>query len=77
MLTAAALPAAPVGMHLDYLHREGRLVVTVVTSSIGITNSVDSKAPCNTENPAKWLFVTPYKSTFNQLVEEVVVTATL
>ena len=33
--------------------------------------------PCNTENPTKWLFVTPYKSTFNQLVEEVVVTATL
>ena len=33
--------------------------------------------PCNTENPAKWLFVTPYKSTLNQLVEEVVVTATL
>ena len=33
-------------------------------------------SPCNTENPAKWLFVTPYKSTMNQLVEEVVVTAT-
>ena len=35
-----------------------------------------ASAPCNTENPAKWLFVTPYKSTCNQLVEEVVVTAT-
>ena len=33
-------------------------------------------APCNTENPIKWLFVTPYKSTLNQLVEEVVVIAT-
>ena len=31
VLTAAALPAAPVGVHLDYLHREGRLVGTVVT----------------------------------------------
>ena len=37
----------------------------------------DACAPCKTENPAKWLFVTPYKSTFNQLVEEVVVIATL
>ena len=31
MLTAAALPASPVGVHLDYLHREGRLVLTLVT----------------------------------------------
>ena len=31
---------------------------------------------CNTENPDKWVFVTPYKSTLNQLVEEVVVKAT-
>ena len=35
-----------------------------------------SVAPCNTENPIKWLFVTPYKSTLNQPVEEVVIIAT-
>ena len=34
-------------------------------------------SPCNTENSVKRLFVTPYKSNLNQLVEEVVVTATL
>ena len=48
---------------------EDKLVTEAVSDEEG--------APCNTENPAKWLFVTPYKSTFNQLVEEVVVTATL
>ena len=36
---------------------------------------INNYTPCNTENPAKWLFVTPYKSTMNQLVEEVIVTA--
>ena len=55
---------------------QGKLVELGTGTCFATNPNFQQSTPCNTENPAKWLFVTPYKSTFNQLVEEVVVTVT-
>ena len=47
----------------------------MVRHHMGPNRMHPDRTPCNKENPIKWLYVTPYKSTLNQRVEEVVVIA--